>query len=215
VGLLGRNGAGKSTLFDVACGLVLPTEGSCRTLGVDSGRLGDEQLARLGVVHQNGTFPAGITVRRLLDFTASFYGNWDRERERRLSAELELPLDQKVNGLSPGDQQKAALVAAVCHHPSLVLLDEPVSALDPVVRARTLRFLLSLIREDASTIVIASHILADLEKVVDWLACLDRGNLSVSASLDDIQERYAVDFGRPLSLDELFPHLTSGTGAET
>ena len=93
--------------------------------------------------------------------------------------------------LSPGDVQKLGIILAVCHHPELVLLDEPASALDPIARERLLQFLLDLLHEDQSTILISSHILHDVEQVIDWVICLDRGRICVDAGLDSLQESYA------------------------
>jgi ABC-2 type transport system ATP-binding protein len=190
VGLLGRNGAGKTTLLNIACGLVLPTEGWCETLGKPVEDLGSSELAQLGLVPQEARLIAWMRVREHLAFNAAFYRRWDADRQNLLLKELELPLDRKVGQLSSGDRQKLSVILGVCHHPSLLLLDEPVSSLDPVVRARMLDFLLSVVREDECTAVISSHILTDLEKVIDWVVCMDQGEVAVSAPLDEIQESY-------------------------
>jgi len=192
VGLLGRNGSGKTTLLNLACGLTLPTSGTCTTLGKLAGELDTPELSRLGVVFQDGRLLEWMTVEQQLAFSASFYPTWDKARERHLLRELDLASGfSKIAQLSPGDRQKVGVALAVCHHPSLLLLDEPMSALDPIARARLLEFLLDLIREDGCTIVISSHILADVEKVIDWVVCLDDGGLAVSAPLDELQESYA------------------------
>ncbi|HEY3756118.1 MAG TPA: ABC transporter ATP-binding protein [Opitutaceae bacterium] len=191
IGLLGRNGAGKTTLLNIACGLVLPTEGSCETLGRQSRLLESSHLIRLGLVPQESRLLEWMKVQQHLAFTASFYRNWDSAREKRLLAELELDEARKIGQLSSGDQQKLSIILAVCHHPSLILLDEPISALDPIVRIRLLNQLLAIVREDECTVVISSHILADLEKIIDWVVCLDHGEVAVHAALDEIQESYA------------------------
>jgi ABC-2 type transport system ATP-binding protein len=191
VGLLGRNGSGKTTLLNLACGLLLPTSGTCTTLGRASGDLDTPELSRLGVVFQEGRFLEWMTVAQQLEYAAAFYPRWDRDREKRLLAELELRTERKIGQLSSGDQQKVGLLLGVCHHPELLLLDEPISALDPIARARLLEFLLGLLREDECTIVISSHILNDIERIVDWIVCLDRGELAVSASFDEVREAYA------------------------
>ncbi len=191
VGLLGRNGAGKTTLLDLACGLLLPTAGSVRTLGRSACELDAPELNRLGVVRQEPRFFEWMTVAKQLDFTASFYAHWDAALEKRLLGELELDATRKIVQLSQGDQQKLSLILAVCHRPSLLLLDEPMSALDPIIRARTLDLLLERLREDGCTVVVSSHLLGDVEKVIDWVVCLDRGELAVSAAFDELQESYA------------------------
>jgi ABC-2 type transport system ATP-binding protein len=191
VGLIGRNGAGKTTLLRHIAGLYLPTSGECFTLRCPSGSLGHEELSRIGVVHQEGRLLEWMTVEQHLRYFASFYRRWDRQLEQRLLRELELDRSKKVSALSTGNRQKLEIVMAVCHHPDLLLLDEPVASMDPIVREQFLLFLLELFQEDANTTVISSHLLQDVEKVIDWVVCLDEGHLTVSASLDDLKESYA------------------------
>ena len=191
IGLLGRNRAGKTTLLHIAAGLLPPTAGECTTLGTPSGKLDTPQLARLGLVQQEGRYLEWMTVRQHLDFNASFYPSWDRDLERRLLEALELEPARKIVQLSPGDRQKVGILLATCHRPTLLLLDEPMSALDPIVRRRLLDFLLELLREDGTTVVISSHILNDVEKIVDWIVALEAGELVENSPFDLLQESYA------------------------
>jgi len=190
VGLLGRNGAGKTTLLNLASGILLPTTGKCVTLGVGAADLGTPQLSRLGVVQQEGSCLEWMTVRQHLDFVASFYPTWDAGLEKRLLSELELDPARKIAQLSTGDRQKALLLFALGHRPSLLLLDEPMSALDPIARERLLKIFLDLLRDEGTTVVISSHILTDVEKIVDWIICLDGGLLVEDASFDTLQESF-------------------------
>jgi ABC-2 type transport system ATP-binding protein len=190
VGLIGRNGAGKSTLLRHCTGLVLPTSGAVRTLGCPAEKLGEEELNRIGAVDQVINLLDWMTVDDHLRYVEGFYRAWDRDLERRLVAELELDSGARVGGLSGGDRQKLSLLLAVCHRPELLLLDEPISAFDPVVRERTLNLLLELLREAETTIVISSHILRDVEKVVDRIVCLNRGRLREDGPIDEIQEQH-------------------------
>ncbi len=203
VGLIGRNGSGKTTLLNLACGLLLPTLGTCSTLGRPSGELAAPELSVLGIVAQAGQFINWMTVAQQLQFHASFYKNWDQPREQRLLDELDLNPARKIDELSPGDLQKLGIILGVCHHPKLLLLDEPMSALDPIARQSLLKFLLDLVREDEGTIIISSHLLSDVEKIIDWVVCLDRGELAVSAPYDELQERYAEWIVTPASGSEL------------
>jgi len=205
VGLLGRNGAGKTTLLDLACGLLLPTAGEIRTLGCAARELESAQLNRLGVVRQEPRFLDWMTVRQQLEFTASFYPYWDHGLEKRLTEMLELDGARRIVQLSQGDQQKLSILLGVCHRPSLLLMDEPMSALDPIIRARMLDVLLERLRDDGCTVLVSSHLLADVEKIIDWVVCLDAGELAVSASFDELQESYA----------EWTLHSATGTLPET
>lgn len=170
---------------------MLPTHGTCTTLGQPCGELDAGALSRLGFVSQQNRCLEWMTVAQQLRFQASFYATWDKARERRLLDDLELDSTRQIVQLSIGDQQKLGVILAVCHHPALLLLDEPMSALDPIVRGRLMAFLIDLVREDGSTIIVSSHLLGDVEKLVDWIVCLDRGALALDCALDEIQETYA------------------------
>jgi ABC-2 type transport system ATP-binding protein len=191
VGLLGRNGSGKTTLIRHLMGLYLPSEGSVTTLGRPSAELGHDELVRVGYVPQEIRLLDWMTVQQHLDYVSCFYPEWDRERERRLIDELELDASTVVGALSTGNLQKLAIMLAVCHHPQLLVLDEPVSDLDPIVRGKLLEFLLELLREDEATILVSSHVLRDVEKVVDWVICLDQGKVVTDAALDELKELYS------------------------
>ena len=191
VGLLGRNGAGKTTLLNVVSGIVLPSAGTAETFGVPTDRLDTPQLCRLGVVQQEGGTIGWMTVRQHLDFNASFYPTWDRALEQRLLGELELDPKRKIIQLSSGDRQKVGLLLGVCHRPAFLVLDEPMSALDPIVRARALDLLLERLRDDGCTVLVSSHILNDVEKIVDWVICLDQGEVVADSAFDELQESYA------------------------
>lgn len=191
VGLVGRNGSGKTTLLRLACGLALPSAGSVTVLGKPSGELDDAELARIGVVHQSNRFLPWMRGREQIDYVSSFYASWDRQLVRRLIDRLELDEEARVGALSPGNVQKLALVLAFGHRPELLLLDEPVSALDPLAREALLTLLVELLQEHETTIVVSSHVLRDVERVVDWIVCLERGRVVIDAALDDLRERYA------------------------
>lgn len=191
VGLLGRNGAGKSTLLNLAAGIILPTNGECRTLGQRTDLLDSPELTRLGLVQQEGRFIEWMTVDQHLAYNASFYPGWDHDLQRRLIQALELPTAKKVAYLSPGDRQKVSILLGVCHRPSLLLLDEPMSALDPIARSRMLDVLIERLRDDGCTVVISSHLLDDVEKIVDWIIALDAGRLAENCAFDELQESFA------------------------
>jgi len=191
LGLVGRNGSGKTTLLHHVTGLVLPSAGRCTTFGTPSDRLGARELERLGVVPQKSRFLDWMTVEQHLEYVASFYPRWDRDRTRRLLAELELPAGRKIAGLSPGNEQKLSIATAVGHHPDLLLLDEPVSARDPIAREEFLGFVLELVRDDGTTVVISSHVLRDVERIVDRVLCLEAGRVVEDGPLDDLLERCA------------------------
>lgn len=189
-GLIGRNGSGKTTLLNAAVGLIVPTAGEVRTFDQPADRLTDAHRARLGCVYQEATYLEWMSVAEQLAFVASFFPRWDTDRVERLLKVLQLDRKARIARLTPGDQQKLSLVIAVAHHPELLLLDEPVSSLDPIARAEMLAFMIELLREDGCTIVISSHVLRDIETIVDHVICLESGARLVAEPLDVFLERY-------------------------
>jgi ABC-2 type transport system ATP-binding protein len=191
VGLVGRNGSGKSTLLRSVTGVYLPDAGECITLGTRTDRLGRAELSRIGFADQRGVLIRWMTGEQLLRYVSSFYATWDRELEGRLVRELELNVAKRVHAMSPGNVQKLSLIAATCHRPELLLLDEPLSDLDPLARRRVLEVLLERFSSDDITIVISSHMLRDIEPVVNHIICLDGGRVVAHDDLDALYERYA------------------------
>ncbi len=191
VGLLGRNGSGKTTLIQHLMGLQLPNEGTVTTLARPSHALRHDELIHIGYVPQEIRLLDWMTVEQHLRYVSCFYPAWDTGREQKLLAALELDSTKTVGTLSAGNLQKLAVILAVCHHPDLLVLDEPVSDFDPIVRGRLLEFLLELVREDEATILVSSHVLRDVERIVDWVVCLDKGRVVTDASLDELKERYS------------------------
>lgn len=208
VGLLGRNGSGKTTLLRHVTGLHLPTAGECRTLGVPTDKLGPNELSRIGMVSQRDYFVEWMRIRQLLRYVESFYPVWDRELEENLVASLDLDREATVGTLSPGNAQKLALVLATCHHPRLLLLDEPLSDMDPIARGLVVQMLLDRFHDDDLTMVISSHMLQDIERIVNRIVCLDRGRIIANATMEELR----AEFGA-IGLDEIFPLLLAGNGS--
>ena len=191
VGLIGRNGSGKSTLLRHVTGLVLPDKGECVTLGRPAAQLGEAELSRLGVVEQDATYIEWMRSEQLVRYVSTFYARWDRALERALMSALDVNPQARVGGMSPGNLQRLALVLATCHHPELLLLDEPLSDLDPIARQSVLSMLLDRFSSDDMTIVISSHMLRDIEPVVNRIACMHQGRVVADDELDVLRERYA------------------------
>lgn len=190
-GLIGRNGSGKSTLLRHVTGLMLPTAGTCVTLGTPTPRLGSAELARIGIVDQHAGFIDWMNAGQLIRYVASFYPVWDDALERELLDLLDVDARARVGAMSPGNVQRLALVLATCHHPELLLLDEPLSDLDPIARGTVLSLLLDRFNHDDITIVISSHQLRDIEPVVDRIVCLHEGRVVADDDADGLKERYA------------------------
>jgi len=207
IGLVGRNGSGKSTLLRVVTGLLLPSGGSCRTLGWPAGELRADELARIGYVDQEAELLDWLSVEQQVRYVAAMQPRWDRQHERRLCDALELDPRRTVGELSKGMRQRLAVVLALAHRPELLLLDEPVSGIDPAARALVLELCLERVIQDGATLVISSHVLHDVERVVDRLLCLDEGRVTADASIDELKEGYAewIVTSGPRELPAAFP----------
>jgi ABC-2 type transport system ATP-binding protein len=171
VGLVGPNGAGKTTLLHLAVGLLAPSTGSITVLG---GRPGDgpAQLARVGFVAQDTPTYAGLTVAKHLRMGAYLNKNWDRELAESRIDQLDVDPRQKAGSLSGGQRAQLALTLAVARRPELLILDEPVASLDPLARREFLQSLMEIVARDGVSVVLSSHLVADLERVCDYLVIL-------------------------------------------
>jgi ABC-2 type transport system ATP-binding protein len=214
VGFLGRNGAGKTTAIRMAMGLIRPTAGEVRVLGVDPWDMDPEVKRKVGYVSETQKIHEWMTVRKAVDFHASFYPAWDPTRERKLLERFELNPRDRVRELSVGTKKRLHLLLALCARPELLILDEPASNLDTVSRRQLLDVLVEMLAEGEATIFFSSHILTDLERIVSHVAILDRGRLLLSMPAEDFKagtkrvrafrravERPALASGRILSYE--------------
>lgn len=191
VGLLGANGAGKSTLLRHIIGLYLADAGQCLTFGRDAAKLGPRVLGRIGYVHQEGELLDWMTVGQLIRYVGTYYKEWNTQLEDRYVKDYEIPTKARVGSLSPGQRQKLAILLAIGFEPDLLILDEPASALDPIARARFLDLLLEIIQNEDRTIIISSHILSDVEKVIDHVVIMKEGRMLVDCGFDELREGFA------------------------
>jgi ABC-2 type transport system ATP-binding protein len=190
VGLLGANGGGKSTLLRHMVGLYLPDRGGCRTFGCKTADLSPEELNRIGYVHQEGALIDWMTVAQLIRYVSAYYPTWNQEMVDQFVERFELPVNPRVGTMSPGQRQKLAILLAIGFEPELLILDEPAAALDPVARHQFLELLLEIIQNEGRTILISSHILSDVEKVIDHVLILDKGTLLRDCSFDELREEF-------------------------
>ncbi|AQQ70703.1 ABC-type transporter ATP-binding protein EcsA [Limihaloglobus sulfuriphilus] len=191
IGLIGSNGSGKSTLIRHIIGLYLPTYGLVKTFGVESEKLTPAQMSRIGYVHQEGQLLDWMSVRQHIAYIAAYYDHWNKALEQNYIEQFEIDLKARVGKLSPGKRQQLSILLAICHEPDLLLLDEPASALDPLARSRFLNLLLELIQDHGDrTILISSHILSDVEKVIDHVIVMHEGRILADSDFDVLRERF-------------------------
>jgi ABC-2 type transport system ATP-binding protein len=185
--LIGPNGAGKTTLLKLLVNLLQPTAGSAVVLGRDSRQLGARDLARIGYVSEGQQLPGRLTIAEYFAYLRPFYPTWDRGLEDELRARMHLPADRPIRKLSHGMRMKTALAAALPFKPELLVLDEPLSGLDPLARDELMDGVLR--QAGDTTVVISSHELAEIENAVTHVAYLDSGKLAFQESSSDLQSR--------------------------
>ncbi len=190
IGLLGANGAGKSTLLRHIIGLYLADEGECVTFGCDAAKLSPKELARIGYVHQEGELLEWMTAEQLIRYVSTYYDSWNHQLEEKYIADFDISTEARVASLSPGQRQKLAILLAIGFEPELLILDEPASTLDPIARSRFLDLLLQIIQDEKRTIIISSHILSDVEKVIDHVLIMKEGRILRDCSFDELREEF-------------------------
>jgi ABC-2 type transport system ATP-binding protein len=185
VGLVGPNGAGKSTLLNLAVGLLAPTTGSIQVLGgVPAGD--PDQLGRVGFVAQDTPTYGSLSVADHLRLGARLNPRWDQAMADQRIDELGLDVRQRAGRLSGGQRAQLALTLAVAKRPELLVLDEPVASLDPLARREFLQSLMAVVVEQGVSVVMSSHLVADLERVCDYLVLLVASRVRLAGDVDDL-----------------------------
>lgn len=187
-GLIGPNGVGKTTTIKILMNILKPGSGSAEVLGVDSRRLGPSHFAQIGYVSENQEMPDWMTVAYFLAYLKPFYPSWDDSRAGEIIRQVNLPLDRKLKHLSRGMRMKAALVSSLAYRPRLLVLDEPFSGLDPLVRDDLIQGLLESAGE--TTILIASHDLTEIETFASHIGYLEGGRLQFSEEMASLTARF-------------------------
>ena len=186
--LIGANGAGKTTTIKTAMNILEPDRGSVRVMGTDSRRLGPGDYARIGYVSENQDLPEGLTVAQFLAYLRPFYPTWDKALEAEVLGQTQLPPGRRIRNLSHGMRVKLALAGALAFRPRLLILDEPFSGLDPLVRDEFMELLLG--QGDDTTLLISSHELGEIEGVATHVGFIDQGRLLFQESMEDLSARF-------------------------
>jgi ABC-2 type transport system ATP-binding protein len=186
--LIGPNGAGKTTLIKMLMNVLRPSAGRCVVLDTDSRRLSASDFERIGYVSENQELPEWMTVDYFLGYLKAFYKSWDDGLETELRREFQLPGERRLGQLSRGMKMKAALASSLAYHPRLILLDEPFSGLDALVRDELIAGLLE--RAADTTILVSSHDLAEVESFATHMGFMDAGRLQCSEETAKLYERY-------------------------
>jgi ABC-2 type transport system ATP-binding protein len=186
--LVGPNGAGKTTIIKLLMNILRPTAGSAQVLGHLAANVTGEVFTHIGYVSENQELPEWMTVSYFLNYLRPFYPTWDPALEQHLLRQFDLPLDRKIKHLSRGMKMKVALASVLAYRPALIVLDEPFSGLDPLVRDELIEGLLE--RAPESTILLSSHDLAEIESFATHVGYLDRGRLLFSEEMTTLTDRF-------------------------
>jgi ABC-2 type transport system ATP-binding protein len=189
-GLVGANGAGKTTLIRHVLGLLRAQTGSVRVFGVDPVADPAGVLARIGYLSEENDVPEWMRVEEFVRYSRAFYPRWDDGYAEELRGAFELPAQTRIASLSKGQRARLGLLAALSHRPEVLVLDEPSSGLDPVVRRDILEAIIRTIADEGRTVLFSSHLLDEVERVSDHVALIDRGRIAFSAPLDALKESH-------------------------
>ena len=204
--LVGPNGAGKTTVIKILMNIYKTTLGDAEVMGRKSSELDGRQFTSIGYVSENQQLPEWMGMDTFFDFLRPFYPSWDRDLERDLMRQFDLPLDRKLGRLSRGMRMKAALASALAFHPRLIVLDEPFTGLDPLVRDELIQGMLE--RAEESTIFISSHDLGEIESFASHVGYLEQGQLRFSEELTVLADRFRdveLTFDTPPSVPDKVP----------
>jgi ABC-2 type transport system ATP-binding protein len=215
-GLVGENGAGKTTLIKHLLGLYKAQEGTVRVFGWDPVRRPVEVLSRVGYLSEERDLPDWMRIDELLRYEQAFYPSWDAAFGTAMLDQFELSPRQTIKSLSRGQRARVGLLRALAHRPDLLILDEPSSGLDPIVRRDILAAIIRTVAEEGRTVIFSSHLLDEVERVSDEVALLHQGKLVLCDSLSRILDghrRVTVRFPEPQSEAPALPGAIRCRGA--
>ena len=208
-GLIGANGAGKTTLIKHLLGLLRAESGSVRVFGLDPVADPVAVLSRIGYLSEENDLPGWMRVDELIRYSRAFYPAWDDAYAEDLRRAFALDPTAKVKNLSKGQRARAGLLIALAYRPELLVLDEPSSGLDPIVRRDILGAVIRTIADEGRTVLFSSHLLEEVEQVADHVTMISQGRLLLSGPLAAIRESHRVGEHVP-SLDKIFVELARG-----
>jgi ABC-2 type transport system ATP-binding protein len=206
VALVGPNGAGKTTLLHMSVGLTRPTTGRITVLG-DEPAGSPAALEQIAFVAQDAPLYKNLSVADMLHLTRNLNRSWDQRRAEARLKELTIPLDRKVGKLSGGQQAQLALTVALARRPRLLVLDEPLASLDPLARHDFMASLMAAVAEDGLSVVLSSHVIAELERVADYLIVLSHGQVQVAGEVEGLLAGHSTLTGPAAATDDVAERL--------
>lgn len=215
-GLIGGNGAGKTTLIKHILGTLKAQTGSVRVFGLDPVSNPVGVLGRIGYLSEDRDLPDWMRVGELMRYTQAFFPTWDVAYAEELREAFDLDPRTRIKELSRGQRARAGLLTALAHRPELLVLDEPSSGLDPIVRRDILGAIIRTIADEGRSVLFSSHLLDEVERVADRVALIHQGRIVLAASLDELKETYrrvTLRFGRPTDRPPVLVGGLSCTGS--
>jgi len=215
MGLIGENGAGKTTLIKHVLGLLKAKTGDVRVFGLDPVRDPVGVLGRVGYLSETRDLPEWMRIGELMRYSRPFYPDWDQTYANELRETFELDSAQKIKTLSKGQRARTALMVALAHRPDLLLLDEPSSGLDPIVRRDILGAIIRTVAEEGRSVLLSSHLVDEVERVADTVAIIHHGRMVLTDSLESIKEnhhRLTLRFDEPRDSAPALPGALSCVG---
>ncbi len=215
LGLVGENGAGKTTLIKHLMGQLKAQQGTVRIFGIDPVKDPVMALSRIGYLSEERDLPHWMRVDELMNYTRAFYPCWDSSYAEELRRIFKLDGSSKVKQLSMGQKARAALITALAYRPSLLLLDEPSSGLDPVVRRDILGAIIRTVADEGRTVLFSSHLLEEVERVADDVAMIHNGKIVMHDSLENIRASHhfvTLRLREPVKEPPHFPGVLSIEG---
>jgi len=206
--LVGPNGAGKSTLLRLLAGISIPSEGTINVLGQSPRMQSADALSRVAYLDQDRPLYTDFKVGEMLRLGREMNPRWDDERAKRHLEELRIPLASRVKQLSGGQQAQVALTMCLAKKPELLLLDEPVAALDPLAREDLMQILLQSVEDDGTTVLLSSHAVTDLATVCDYVIILSASQVQFAGELDHVLGVHRLLIG---PVDSVSPTLDGAT----
>ncbi|WP_342532490.1 ABC transporter ATP-binding protein [Lysinibacillus sp. FSL K6-0057] len=214
-GFIGANGAGKSTTIKTMMNLLKPDTGEVKLFGLDYKTHEKAIKERIGFVYDGNIFFEGLNLKDIKRIVAPAYKRWDDTLFYQYVEQFELPLNKAIKTFSKGMQMKASLAIALSHHAELIIMDEPTAGLDPIFRRELLDLLQELMVDSNRTIFFSTHITTDLDRIADYIAFIQKGELVFNQSIHDVAQNYALVKGELELLDrdteKAFVHVHRAT----
>ncbi|MGO8697075.1 MAG: ABC transporter ATP-binding protein [Limisphaerales bacterium] len=219
LGLVGENGAGKTTLIKHLLGALKAQAGSVRVFGLDPVLDPVGVLGRVGYLSERRDLPAWMRVDQFMRYTQAFYPGWDEQYAEQLLRQFQLDPFQKIKTLSQGQQAKIGLLTALAYRPELLILDEPSSGLDPVVRRDILEAIIRMVAEEGRTVLFSSHLLDEVQRVADHVVMLKNGRVVLDGRMEEVRHAHilaVLAFAEPTTVAPVVAgaHAIAGYGSE-